>query len=432
MIDRITELRAQYRNKLLKKYDLGSNYSNPTMNEQEQRANWFLENFGDKPTQENNATQSVNGPSNGETLEYDKSANSDISFWDKITHPRTMIFNQFGAYSEGDEKSAEQVTTLKSPSQGPINSNPTNKPSTNAPLSAEDQKLYDSIGEVGTLKPKTALEASTQSQKMTIPTAIEAPKDETRGQSNDRYDQLQSILNTPAGDMSTNFYNFGRALGMDKGTKGRGMLGAGSLGAGLLSAARMTASGIGYSKANAYAQKQYRDNLIDSQNQYTAASETENANYIGGQGFREGGFFHFAEGGEQEGEDEMMQMADNGNPGEMQQQGEGNPQEEKIIQIAQELVNGLGSLEAIDAYLREQEVDEQMYGAIMHIAEQMLGESEQEEDQGEEMPEEGQEEPEMNEGGEFNKNVGDFIEFEYEGKKYSGKISKIENGQIYL
>ena len=38
----------------------------------------------------------------------------------------------------------------------------------------------------------------------------------------------------------------------------------------------------------------------------------------------------------------------------------------------------------------------------------------------------------MNEGGEFNKNVGDFIEFEYEGKKYSGKISKIENGQIYL
>ena len=393
MIDRITELRAQYRNKLLKKYNLG----------------------GSK-----------------DTLEYDK-ANSDISFWDKITHPRTMIFNQFGAYSEEEQKDAEKVTTLQNPTKGPINSNPTNKPSTNAPLSAEDQKLYDSIGE-----------ASTQSQKMTIPTAIEAPKDETRGQSNDRYDQLQSILNTPAGDMSTNFYNFGRALGMDKGTKGRGMLGVGSLGAGLLSAARMTASGIGYSKANAYAQKKYRENLIDSQNQYTAASETENNNYIGGmaefggkfnermRSFREGGFFHFAEGGEQEGEDEMMQMADNVNPGEMQQQEGGNPQEKKIIQIAQELVNGLGSLEAIDAYLREQEVDEQMYGAIMHIAEQILGESEQEQDQGEEMPEEGQEQPEMNEGGEFNKNVGDFIEFEYEGKKYSGKISKIENGQIYL
>ena len=431
MIDRITELRAQYRNKLLKKYDLGDNYSNPTMNEQEQRANWFLENFGDKPSQENNTAQSVKGPSDGETLEYDKSANSDISFWDKVTHPRTMIFNKFGAYSEEEQKGAEKVTTLQDPAKGPININPTN-----GPLSAEDQKLYDSIGEIGTLKPKTSLEAV---KGLSI--EAEAPKDETRGQSNDRYDQLQSILNTPAGDMSTNFYNFGRALGMDKGTKGRGMLGVGSLGAGLLSAARMTASGIGYSKANAYAQKQYRDNLIDSQNQYTAASQTENNNYTGGmaefggkfnerlRSFREGGFFHFAEGGEQEGEDEMMQMADNGNPGEVQQQ---NPQEEKIIQIAQELVNGLGSLEAIDAYLREQEVDEQMYGAIMHIAEQMLGESEQEEDQGEEMPEEGQEEPEMNEGGEFNKNVGDFIEFEYEGKKYSGKISKIENGQIYL
>lgn len=347
MIDRITELRAQYRNKLLKKYDLGENFT-PL-------------NFAEKPA-------------------------------------------------------------------------------TSTALSEEDQKLLDSIGEIGTLKTKSLDTVIKEVQNLNQP-IVKAPKRYDKLDMRGDVGQQQLPPMIPAGDMSTNFYNFGRALGMKSGTKGRGMLGFGSLGAGLLGAARMTASGIGYSKANAYAQKQYRDNLIESQNQYTAASQTDNTNNVGGFGkfggkfnermrsFREGGFFHYLDGGEQEGEEEMMQMADNGNPGEVQQQ---NPQEEKIIQIAQQLVNGLGSLEAIDAYLREQEVDEQMYGAIMHIAEQMLGESEQEEDQGEEMVNEEEEQPEMNEGGEFNKNVGDFIEFEYEGKKYSGKISKIENGQIYL
>ena len=407
MIDRITELRAQYRNKLLKKYDLGGGK-------------------GQKGSEDNPYT-----------LEYDNPEDRNISFWDKITHPKTMIFNQFGAYSEEDRKPAEKTTTFENPAKGAINT-------TGDPNSLYQIPTFQGLGKTTIYKPGSDEEKMAKGQEKfqsTFTMGSDPIKKNNSLSEQDRLQQLSLLLNTPAGDMSTNFYNFGRALGMKSGTKGRGMLGVGSLGAGLLSAARMTASGVGYSKANTYAQKYMRDNLIKNQNQYTAASETENNNYTGGmaefggkfnermKSFREGGFFHFAEGGEQEGEDEMMQIADNGNPGEVQQQ---NPQEEKIIQIAQQLVNGLGSLEAIDAYLREQEVDEQMYGAIMHIAEQMLGESEQEEDQEEEMPEEEQEEPEMNEGGEFNKNVGDFIEFEYEGKKYSGKISKIENGQIYL
>jgi len=106
----------------------------------------------------------------------------------------------------------------------------------------------------------------------------------------------------------------------------------------------------------------------------------------------------------------------------MPQEGQQNPQEQ-MVQIAQQLVAGLQSLEAIDAYLKEQQVDEQTYNAIMQIAQQIIAEQEQ-------APTE--EVPTMRNGGKFKHKVGDKIEFTHKGKKHKGVIKKIENGQIYL
>jgi hypothetical protein len=380
--------------------------------------------------------------------------NSDVSLWTTLTNPQGWR-NPFTKVDMGEStpsKSVQGATTPNvtsttgqlSSSTNPLNPGQAvtfnnlqggaNSQSFNWEPIATDATKQRNIEIEKTIKEQTPYEATLIDNTPKYSTALGETKPGTKVEDKkqsdtDRLQQLQLMLGAPAGDMSTNLYNFGRALGMKKGTKGRGLLAVGSLAAPLLSGFRQVMGGKGYSQADLFAQKDMRDQLLKGQNQYTAADQYNNTNTIGGQSFRNGGFFRYEDGGENE--EELMQMADDGNPGEMQQQ-EGNPQEEKIIQIAQELVNGLGSLEAIDAYLKEQQVDEQMYGMIMQVAEQMLGESEQEQDQGQEMVNEDQEQPEMNEGGEFNKNVGDFIEFEDEGKKYSGKISKIENGQIYL
>lgn len=414
MIDRITELRAQYRNKVLKKYNLGA--STDTTKEQEDRAKWFTDLFGEKEpdTEDLDVTKEAKPISKGD----------NISFWDKVTHPKTMLFNQIGAYSEDKQDKTDKSSPSQNPTKGAINTMPVNL--TTAPnIMTEYTGLNgsDTVYKPGSEDEKLAQDQKNFQSQFETTNTDKGDKKQTEA---DRLAQLQLLFSTPAGDMSTNFYNFGRALGMKKGTKGRGLLAVGAGGAGILGAARQITSGIGYSKANAYTQKYMRDQMLQNQNQYTAASQTENTNYTGGQGFRNGGFFRYEDGGEQ-----LMQMADDGNTGEVQEeQPQMTPQQqEQIMKIAEQLVSKLGSLEAIDAYLREQQVDQQTYEAIMTIAEQMLGQEEEQPETKESM----EEQPEMKDGGNiFNKNVGDYIEFEYEGKKHSGKISKIENGQIYL
>lgn len=435
MLDRITELRAQYRNKLLKKYALGGptpSWQNSSMKEVEDRSA-FMNNF---LNEEDQATkESLNLPKDSTIIPGSQTnttgagdGNNDVSLWTTLTNPQSWR-NPFTKVDMGPEGSVQGLkpavtsnvtSNTGQPTTAPDNFVPGQVRNANGSLNLDGLELKPrGLADTGLYKPED-LKLKTNSE-------VEDKKQSEL----DRLQQLQLMLGAPGGDAATSFYNAGRAFGMKKGTKGRGLLGAASLSKGFFDVMRNAASGYTGQLAQQYTDKNTRDQLLKGQNQYTAADQYNNTNTIGGQSFRNGGFFRYEDGGENE--EELMQMADNGNPGEMQQQQEGNPQqEEKIIQIAQELVNGLGSLEAIDAYLREQKVDEQMYGMIMQVAEQMLGESEQEQDQGQEMPEEGQEQPEMNEGGEFNKNVGDFIEFEYEGKKYSGKISKIENGQIYL
>jgi len=241
-------------------------------------------------------------------------------------------------------------------------------------------------------------------------------------------------MNPMGGDFTTNMYQLGRSLAAEKGTPYRG-LGIGlNAGAGLLEAARGIGSGMAYQNMNNQTRNYYND--LMKRRQYTNASQTQNVNITGGVASgREGGLFteqHFAIGGEQQPseEEQMMMMQQQaqqqqGAPQEgegMPQEGQQNPQEQ-MVQIAQQLVAGLQSLEAIDAYLKEQQVDEQTYNAIMQIAQQIIAEQEQ-------APTE--EVPTMRNGGKFKHKVGDKIEFTHKGKKHKGVIKKIENGQIYL
>jgi hypothetical protein len=223
-----------------------------------------------------------------------------------------------------------------------------------------------------------------------------------------RLNAMMRYMNPGGSNLSTELFTLGRGLGAEKGTKGKWADIIGGAGAGLFDIARNVASGIGYSKMNDYTQNYYDD--LMKEKKYTNISQTDNTNNVGYTPYaRDGGKFFFAEDG-----------------GEMPQEG-AQPQDQ-MVQVAQQLVEGLGSLEAIDAYLKEQGTDEQSYQAIMQIAEQMLGENSA---PGQEQPE-AQEQPQMKGGGTFTHKVGDFLEFEHDGKTHSGRISKIENGQIFL
>ena len=231
-------------------------------------------------------------------------------------------------------------------------------------------------------------------------------------------------LNPMGQDIGSSAYQFGRAASAEKGTPGKV---AGMVGSGLLTALKVgknIAAGMAYGNMNDQTRNYYDD--LMKRRQYTNAPQTENTNITGGVA-KYGGVFKdqsFALGGEQQPSEEEQMMMQQQAQQQQQQEGEAMPQEgqqnpqEQVMQIAQQLVAGLQSLEAIDAYLKEQKVDEQTYNAIMQIAQQILAEQEQA--------------PTMRNGGKFKHKVGDKIEFTHKGKKHRGVIKKIENGQIYL
>lgn len=235
-------------------------------------------------------------------------------------------------------------------------------------------------------------------------------------------------MNPIGQDFGTNMFQLGRSIKAAKGTPGKGLGIIANAGAGAVDLLRNLSSGMAYENMNDQTQNYYED--LMKRRQYTNASQTQNANITGGvSSYKEGGLFqnqHFALGGEQQpSEEEQMMMQQQA----QQQQGEsqGQPEEqeapapEQIMQVAQQLVEGLKSLEAIDAYLKEQGVDQETYAAIMQAAQQILeGGAPQEEA------------PTMRGGGTFKHKVGDKIEFTHKGKKHRGTIKKIENGQIYL
>jgi hypothetical protein len=278
----------------------------------------------------------------------------------------------------------------------------------------------------------------------------------------------------PNGDLTTNLYNLGRAIGQKKGTPGRGFGIVGNAGAATLEATRSLLSGVGFSKAQAYTDQFNQEQMIAARKKYESNPQYSNANYIGGPTeSRDGGKIRvFAEGGEQMDprQAQMMQMMQQqqgqqeADPRQqqmdprqaqmMQQQGQqpmdprqAQQQETQMTeqesaayqQIAEKLVNSFETIEEIANYLKENRVDQVAYQAILNFAQDMIedrDESKQENDEATEEPqneEEGGGSEEMRKGGKkFNKKVGEYIEFEYDGKVHKGTIKSIKNGQIFL
>jgi hypothetical protein len=119
----------------------------------------------------------------------------------------------------------------------------------------------------------------------------------------------------------------------------------------------------------------------------------------------------------------------------MQQQQEVQMTEQESAayqQIAEKLVNSFETIEEIAEYLQENNVDRVAYEAILNFAQDMLEDMEESKSENEESTEDEQEQ--MRKGGKkkFNKNVGEYIEFEYDGKVHKGVIKSIKNGQIFL
>ena len=273
----------------------------------------------------------------------------------------------------------------------------------------------------------------------------------------------------PNGDLTTNLYNLGRAIGTKPGTSGRGLAIASNTGAAALEGARALFSGVGFSKAQGYTDQYNQEQMLAARKKYESNPQYGNANYMGGptQTRNGGRINHFEEGGEQQQMDPRMQqmmaqqqqqpqqgmqeqadprmqqaMAQEGqqqmDPRMQQQQQQQEPQmneqeAQAYQQIAEKLVNSFETIEEIANYLKENEVDEAAYNAILRFAEEMLEDKDESADDNEEATEEPEEKEEMRKGGKkFNKKVGEYIEFEYGGKTYKGTIKSIKNGQIFL
>jgi hypothetical protein len=210
-------------------------------------------------------------------------------------------------------------------------------------------------------------------------------------------------------DLSTELYSFGRGLGMEKGTKGRGLTIAGGAGAAILGGTRDVLSGLGYEKQQNLVRDWYRARQQD--NFYTPSPQTGNTNTVGGitQGKYGGTFKSYEDGGEtmqQQMAPEQQEMLQQVQMFvvEMMQQGT-NPQ-----QIVQELVqNGVPQEQAVI------------------LVEQVMMQMQQQQVPQEMVPQQAipQEQP-------MQPQVGQEVSFKYGGKKVSGKIKKIENGKIYL
>lgn len=265
----------------------------------------------------------------------------------------------------------------------------------------------------------------------------------------------------PSGDLTTNLYNLGRAIGEKKGTPGRGLAITANAGAATLEGARALMSGVGFSKAQGYTDQYNQQQMIDARKKYESNPQYKNTNYMGGPTqTRSGGTIRIYEDGGEQQMDPMMQQMMAQQQGQvdprmqqemdprmaeqqqqmdprMQQQQETkmNQQEAQAYQqIAEKLVSSFETIEEIADYLNENGVDEVAFNAIIKFAQDMMEDKEESADDNEEATEEPEEgEGEMRKGGKkFNKKVGEYIEFEYGGKTYKGTIKSIKNGQIFL
>lgn len=88
------------------------------------------------------------------------------------------------------------------------------------------------------------------------------------------------FLNPYGTNMQTDFYNFGRYLGMEQGTPGRGLGIAGAGVASILGGARTALSGYANSVASARSMQDAREKM--QRRLYTPQTQYRNTNYLGG------------------------------------------------------------------------------------------------------------------------------------------------------
>jgi len=105
---------------------------------------------------------------------------------------------------------------------------------------------------------------------------------------------LNSVLDFGAAingsnDLETSAQGLGEAIGSEKGSPGRGLAIAGNAGKLLFSGARNVASGIGRSKRSQYIEDFNNKKKLEERNTYTAAPQTQNTNYLGGNSYGEKG-----------------------------------------------------------------------------------------------------------------------------------------------
>lgn len=268
------------------------------------------------------------------------------------------------------------------------------------------------------LKYKAAVEAGTLRNEDYSDADIVAGKDvadlaaKKEGATQTRTDQerlnaLQAALSQGSGDIGSDLFTLGRGIGAEKGSAGRlaNIIGGG--GSALFAGARNVLSGIGYSKANQYSQNYYDDLL--NKRKYKNASQTQNANNQGEMPMKYGGLFEYEDGGSASFEGEQPQQEQQGGM-------------EEIAQVAlQMLQQGATPDQVVTALIKKGVPHKQAMQIVQEVTQQEPQE-----------PEASEEEPQMKGGGTFRHKVGDYVEFSYGGEMHKGKISRIENGQIYL
>lgn len=227
------------------------------------------------------------------------------------------------------------------------------------------------------------------------------------------------MLGNWGSDLSTELYSLGRSIGAEKGTKGRAITGIAAAGASIFDIGRNVASGIGFEKRNNYVNDWYDDQA--RRVRFRSDPQNNDMNTTGNLPFKFGGIFE--DGGE------MGQPMAEGQMQQPQQQEQApNPMQQVGIMVAEMLQQGMAPQQVLES-LVERGVPQQQ---AVQIIEQVMSEMQQMQPQQQQAQESEQDLPKMKSGGVFNHKVGDFVEFKIGGKLKKGRISKIENGKIYL
>jgi hypothetical protein len=227
-------------------------------------------------------------------------------------------------------------------------------------------------------------------------------------------------------DLQTNLFSIGRMSKYEpKDTSGKVAKGVAMTAYGLSSLgniARNIAMGAG--TQNQYNLAEKYNNDILAERKYKNAQGTANKNNFGGMSFQDGGEQVSEEPmQEEQGMEQQEQQLQEGQQQEQEPQEEGQGQiPQKVLDIANQLVESFDTIEEIDMYLKQNKVDENTYNMIMEAASDIIDANSEEEDQPED--EEVEEEEDIKEG--------DYVEFEHGGKMHKGRVSKIVNGKIYL